>query len=287
MPESQSQFHEFNGLRHHVRLWGDADAPPLFLLHGWMDASASFDFVVAHLQRRWRVIAPDWRGCGLSGRPVGGYWFPDYYADLDALLALYSPDEPARVVGHSMGGVIACTYAGLRPQRIARLISLDGFGLARTSPADAVPRLRRWLDELREAPRFRSYTSIESFAARLRSENPRLDETRALAVAHAWALQGEDGRVELRHDPRHKRANPVLFRIEELLACWRECTAPVLWAFARDSKSSGYQTDTPEQLAERKGAFRDFRETWIEDSGHMVHHDQPAAVAKLIEEFMQ
>ncbi|MBM3367138.1 MAG: alpha/beta hydrolase, partial [Betaproteobacteria bacterium] len=120
--ESRSQFHEFNGLRHHVRLWGDDDAPALFLLHGWMDASASFQFVVSQLQRDWRVIAPDWRGCGLSGRPAGGYWFPDYYADLDALLALYSPDTAARVVGHSMGGVIACTYAGLRPQRVARLI---------------------------------------------------------------------------------------------------------------------------------------------------------------------
>lgn len=286
MPESQSNFHEINGVRYHARSWGEADAPALFLLHGWMDASASFQFVVEQLQRNWRVIAPDWRGCGLSGRPVGGYWFPDYYADLDALLELYSPDEPARLVGHSMGGVIACTYSGLRPERVARLVSLEGFGLARTRPADAVPRLRNWLNELKQTQRFRSYTSIESFAARLRSENPRLDESRALAVAHAWARQDSEGRVELLHDPRHKRTNPVLFRLEELMACWRECTAPTLWVFARDSKGSGYLNDTPEQLAERKAAFRDYHEAWIEDAGHMMHHDQPAAVAKLIEDFV-
>lgn len=284
--ESRSQFHEFNGLRHHVRLWGDDDAPALFLLHGWMDASASFQFVVSQLQRDWRVIAPDWRGCGLSGRPAGGYWFPDYYADLDALLALYSPDTAARVVGHSMGGVIACTYAGLRPQRVARLISLEGFGLARTQPGDALPRLRKWLDELDGTPRFRDYDSFAAFTARLRRDNPRLDDARALAVAQAWARETADGRVEPLHDPRHKRVNPVLFRLEELLACWRECTAPTLWVFARDSKGSGYLSDTPEQLAERKSAFRDYREAWIEDAGHMMHHDQPEAVARLIEDFM-
>jgi pimeloyl-ACP methyl ester carboxylesterase len=286
MHKSQSYFHDLNGLRYHVRCWGDAKAPTLFLLHGWMDASASFQFVVDQLQRDWRVIAPDWRGCGLSGRPVGGYWFPDYYADLDALLDLYSPDEPARLVGHSMGGVIACTYSGLRPQRVAKLVSLEGFGLTRTQPADAVPRLRSWLDELKQTQRFRSYTSIESFAARLRSENPRLDEIRALAVALAWAKQDGEDHVELLHDPRHKRINPVLFRLEELLACWRECTAPALWVFARDSKGSGYLNDTPEQLAERKAAFRDYHEAWVEDAGHMMHHDQPAAVAKLIEGFV-
>lgn len=286
MQASRSTFHEFNGLRHHVRIWGKAGAPPLFLLHGWMDVSASFQFVVDELRRDWQVIAPDWRGFGLTGWCAGGYWFPDYYADLDALLALYSPGQPAQLVGHSMGGVIACTYAGIRPDRVARVVSLEGFGLARTTPAEAPGRYRRWLDELVAEPRFRIYGSFDALAARLQRDNPRLTPEKAQFIARAWARETAPDQIEMVSDPRHKRANPVLFRIEELMACWRDVTAPALWAFARDAQGSGYLKDTPQQLAERKGAFRDYREAWIEDAGHMMHHDQPAAVARLIEDFL-
>ena len=286
MKTCHSVFHEYHGLRHHVREWGTPGAPPLFLLHGWMDVAASFQFVVDELQRDWRVIAPDWRGFGLSAWSAHGYWFPDYYADLDALLALYAPDQPAQIVGHSMGGVIACTYAGIRPERVARIISLEGFGLARTTPAAAPGRYRRWLDELVTEPRFRIYGTYDALAARLQHDNPRLTAEKAQFIARAWARETAPDQVEMLSDPRHKRANPVLFRIEELLACWREVTAPALWVFARDSAGSGYLQDTPEQLAERKDAFRDYHEAWIEDAGHMMHHDQPGAVARLIEEFL-
>ena len=287
MKPSRSTFHELNGLRHHVRTWGAPDAPPLFLLHGWMDVSASFQFVVDELQRDWHVIAPDWRGCGLSAWASAGYWFPDYYADLDALLAIYTPQQPAPLVGHSMGGVIACTYAGLRPARVTRVISLEGFGLARTTAADALPRYRRWLDELGETQRFRVYGSFDALATRLARDNPRLTAEQAQFIARAWAHETAPEQIEMLSDPRHKRANPVLFRLDELIACWREVTAPVLWVFARDSAGAGYLKDTPEQLAERKNAFRDYRELWIADAGHMMHHDQPAAVARLIEEFLE
>jgi len=283
---SHSEFHDINGLRHHVRIWGDTAAPPLFLLHGWMDVSLSFQWVVDELRRDWRVIAPDWRGFGLSGWSTGGYWFPEYYADLEALLAIYSPDRPARIAGHSMGGVIACTYAGLRPERIARLVSLEGFGLARTTPAEAPGRYRRWLDELATEPRFRVYDSFDTLAARLQRDNPRLTADKAQFIARAWARETAPDQVEMLSDPKHKRTNPVLFRIEELLACWQEITAPTLWVFGRDSEGTGYLKDTPEQLAGRKGAVRNYREAWVENAGHMMHHDQPATVARLIEDFM-
>ena len=75
------------GLTYTVRRWGPADAPQVFLLHGWMDSSPTFQFVVDALRRDWQVIAPDWRGFGGSTWLGHSYWFPDYYADLEALLA--------------------------------------------------------------------------------------------------------------------------------------------------------------------------------------------------------
>jgi pimeloyl-ACP methyl ester carboxylesterase len=286
MKSSQTNFHDVRGVRYHVRTWGDPSHPRFFLLHGWMDVSASFQFVVDSLERDWHVIAPDWRGFGLSGWARDGYWFPDYYADLDQLLDLYSPDTPARIVGHSMGGNIALTYAGLRPQRVARVASLEGFGLARSRPEDAPERLRRWLDGLGDTPRFRDYASFEEVAARLRRDNPRLDLEQAAFLAQHWARASERGKIVLRADPRHKLANPYLSRIEEVTACWREISAPVLWVFARDSKRAGYLRDTPEELAARKAPFADYREAWIEDCGHMMHFDQPRDVARSIVAFL-
>ena len=116
---SRSSFATIRGLRHHLREWGPADAGPartLFMLHGWMDVSASFQFVVDALDPDWRVVAPDWRGFGLTERTHGDcYWFPDYAADLEFIVEAVQGDAPAHLVGHSMGGNVALMYAGARP----------------------------------------------------------------------------------------------------------------------------------------------------------------------------
>eukprot|EP01036_Dinobryon_divergens_P059800 gene59800-79760_t len=79
MKPSRSEFITIRGLRTHVRHWGREGAPKLFMVHGWMDVGASFQFVVDCLQGDWHVIAPDWRGFGLTERTQSDtYWFPDY-----------------------------------------------------------------------------------------------------------------------------------------------------------------------------------------------------------------
>jgi pimeloyl-ACP methyl ester carboxylesterase len=285
MRPSQSHIHTIRNLRYHVRMWGDSRAPKIFMLHGWMDVSASFQFVVDCLQHEWCVVAPDWRGFGLTEWARDGYWFPDYYADLDALLDVYQPHAPVRLVGHSMGGNIACTYAGIRPRRVAKLISMEGFGTSRTTSTAAPVRYEQWLDQLKRPPRFRSYSSFEAVAERLKHNNPRLPEHQARFLAQHWAKQVGPAEVVLNSDPKHKMVNPVLNRIEELLACWRHVTAPVLWVMGTESGASGWRADSAAQLAERKAAFADFHEITVEDCGHMMHHDQPQRLASIIETF--
>ncbi len=287
MKPSASHFHEIRGLRHHVRTWGDERSPMLFLLHGWMDVSASFQFVVDALRYDWHVIAPDWRGFGLSAWAPGGYWFPDYYADLDALLDLYQPHAPVNLVGHSMGGNIALMYAGMRPQRVARVISLEGFGTSRVASDEAPRRYAQWLHELREPSAWKRYESFDAVAARLRRDNPRLGAEQAAFLASHRAEQMSDGGVWLRADPRHRIVNPVLNRIDENLACWRAIDAPVLWAQGADTTARVLATDTPDELAQRKAAFRDLSEVTIPECGHMMHFDQPQRLAQIIEAFIR
>ena len=135
MKASESQFVQIRELRYHVRRWPRKGAPKVILLHGWMDVSASFQFVVDALRGPWDVYAPDWRGYGLTewGKS-DSYWFPDYLADLDSILERFSAQDAVNLVGHSLGGNVAALYAGIRPQRVARLVNLEGFGMAPTRP---------------------------------------------------------------------------------------------------------------------------------------------------------
>ena len=287
MKSSRSEFHQIRGLKYHVRIWGDASAPRLFLLHGWMDVSASFQFLVDAFAREWHIVAPDWRGFGRTEwTREEGYWFPDYYADLEALVDHYEPGRAVNLIGHSMGGVIASVYAGLRAERVSRLVSLEGLGLARNTPDQAPARYIAWLDQLRDPPQFRPYRSFDEVASRLRRNNPRLSAERAAFLAQHWATRLDSGAVALASDPRHKNLNPYLFRIEEAIACWRRVTAPVLLVSGKLSDIPGRMKDTPDQLAERKNAFRDHREVELDDAGHMMHHDQPERLARLIEDFI-
>ena len=283
MKPSRSEFHRFHGVDYHCRIWGKDDAPTLFCVHGWMDVSASFQFLVDALARNWRVIAPDWRGYGLTGWTAAEtYWFPDYLADLELLLKHYQPDTPVNLLGHRMGGNIACLYSGARPQRVARLINLEGFGMDRSDPSGAPARYLRWFDELAKGARMRDYDSFESLAARMREGNTRLSADRALFLARHWGME-KDGRVALRADPRHKIVNPVLYRIEEARACWQQVTAPVLWVTGANTRSMRF--DEAEHTA-RKACFRNLNAQVIADAGHMLHHDQPEALARAIEGFI-
>jgi pimeloyl-ACP methyl ester carboxylesterase len=286
MKQSVSHYHDVRGLRYHVRAWGDPGHPPLILLHGWMDVAASFQFLVDQLDIERYIVAPDWRGFGLTAWAPGGYWFPDYYADLDRLLDIYSPDAPVDLLGHSMGGNAAVMYAGMRPARIARLITLEGIGMPRQKPDGVFKRYATWLDQLKTPPVFKPYRSFDEVAARLKRNNPRLGEREAAFLAQHWARETSPGQVELVSDPRHKMVNPYAFRLDEALACCRQVTAPVLLVTGSESEFDAWLKDTPAELAERKAAFRAFTEARLEGAGHMMHHDRPAELAALIRKFL-
>jgi pimeloyl-ACP methyl ester carboxylesterase len=277
---------DVRGLRYHVRTWGDPAHPQLWLLHGWMDVSASFQFLVDALQRDWHVIAPDWRGFGASQWARDGYWFADYLGDLDVLLQRLASPGPVNLVGHSMGGNVAGLYAGVRPGRIRRLALLEGFGLPRTSPAAAPERYAKWLDEIAAPPGFKPYASWKEVEDRLMQNNSRLTRERAHFLAQHWAAPADNGGIRLASDPAHKMVHPVLYRLDEALACWRRITAPVLWVWGDGEWMRRWFKSGEEDLAERRAAFADLAEVRLPDCGHMMHHDQPERLAQVLEDFL-
>ena len=285
MRSARSVEFSVRALRYHCTCWGEASAPLLFMLHGWGDAGASFQFVVDALEGDWHVIAPDWRGFGHSDWAPHGYWYPDYLADLDSLLEQVSPDRAVPLIGHSMGGNIACLYAGIRPSRVAAVVTIDGFGLPDADPSEAPGRYQKWLRDLDGAQGWRIYDDFEALATRLQKQNPRLIDERAAFLARALGRELADGRVTLLADPAHRRVNPVLHRRGEAEACWRRVRAPVMWiepgeVHLRDRLGLGAA-----DVAAGKACFADFREHLIADAGHNLHHDAPEQVARLIEHF--
>ena len=292
---SRSEFVPIRDQRYHVRIWGEP-APgrvPLVMVHGWMDVAASYQFIVDSFRNDHYVIAPDWRGYGLTqGPPTDNYWFPDYLADLDLLLDHYSPEAPVHLVGHSMGGNIAMFYSGVRPQRIRRLVNLEGFGMAATRPSQAPGRYAKWMDELKAFRRgemdLKDYDTADGVARRLMKTNRRLSEDKAQWLAGYWAQPQADGRWRILGDPAHKIINASLFRVDEVLELYRAITAPTLCVEASDDSLAQWWKGkyTLAEYHERLKCIADVRIGRVEDAGHMLHHDQPAQLAELLEDFL-
>ncbi len=273
------------GLEHHLTRWPGIDPAPWLLLHGWADAGSTFQFLADALPEERTLVAPDWRGFGQSAWPGDGYWFPDYFADLDALLEQLSPDTPVTLVGHSMGGNIAMMYAGIRPERVRTVVSIDAFGLPRTRPEQAPERYRNWLAQLEESSPFARFPSYEAFAQYLHRRSPRLPLERAAFIARAWAETAEDGGVRMRADPRHKRVNAVLYRREEAEACWEAIRAPLLLVAAGESDFAA-RIAGDDTIGRMRAIVPHCHVVSIPDSGHMVHHERPEALAAAIEHFV-
>ncbi len=288
MKPSESVFLKVRGLNYHCRTWGRAGAPRLFMLHGFQDVSASWQFTVDALEKDWHVIAPDWRGYGLTdwaGQDT--YWFPDFLADLDVLLDHFEPELPAALVAHSMGGSVAGLYAGAAPQRIRKFVSIEGFGGPPAIAEDAPRRYAKWLRQIVRGEEQRPYADFADFAERMMAENPRLTLERAAFLVQHWGKEEADGTVVRRADPAHKVVRPTPSRYDESLACWRQISASVLFVEGANSRSVAALRSKPEEYQERLAAFQTLVDVErIDDAGHNIHHDQPEALAKVIERFL-
>ncbi len=288
MKSSESVFLRVRGLNYHCRTWGSQGAPRLFMLHGFQDVSASWQFTVDALSNDWHVIAPDWRGYGLTD--WGGqdtYWYPDFLADLDAILDHFEPDQPAALVAHSMGASVAGLYTGAMPKRIRKLVSVEGFGGPPATAEDAPRRYAKWLRQIVNGEQQRPYADFADFAERMMAENPRLTPERAVFLVQHWGKEEADGTVVRRADPAHKVVRPTPSRADETIACWRQISAPVLLIEGANSRAVAAQRSQPEEYQEKLAAFQTLASVErIADAGHNIHHDQPEALAKVIEPFL-
>lgn len=287
MSESRHRIIDSQGLTIHCLEWGNPEGEPLILVHGYLDLADSWRAFVAALETRQpnlRVIAPDCRGHGDSGWiGAGGYYhFPDYVFDLDRVVQAHSLDS-FTLIGQSMGGTISLLYAGTFPERVKKLVLIEGIGPVGMTFSDAPLRMEKWITELHERGRrhFREYTSLAAGASQLRQTNPRLSENTALEIARAAMKQTDRGKWIWKFDPLHRTTAPQPFYTAQALEFLRRIRCPVLLI---DGEQSRQTRRTDKQ--ERYEAIANHQRVTINGAGHMVHQDNPDQLADVVGNFV-
>ncbi|MCE7950167.1 MAG: alpha/beta hydrolase [Xanthomonadales bacterium PRO7] len=215
------------GLRIAARAWGDPALPNLLALHGWLDNAASFDALATLLCGHFHIVALDFPGHGRSQwRPAGAwYHYVDYLSDVLAAADALGWTRFG-MLGHSLGAAAASMIAGALPQRVERLLLIEGLGPITGAVDDAGKQLGRALTERAnantKAPRV--FADLDqAVAARMRAGD--LSDAAARALVER-GVKPADGGLTWSTDPRLLLASPVRYVEEQILAVLRDIRAP-------------------------------------------------------------
>ena len=254
--------------------WGNPDAPPLILQHGGRDHCRSWDWVANELRHDWHVIAPDLRGHGDSDwSPEGNYTMDSFVYDFAQLVHTLGYEQ-VTIISHSLGGNIATRFTGLYPEKVRKLVNIEGLGPSPQSRQEqevsGVKRLHDWIDDKRQAAGRvpRRYASLRDAYQRMKAENGFLSDEQARHLTIHGATRNEDGSWSWKFDNYLNVWNAIDISYAEKRRLWSAITCPVLMLWGRKSFASSPAGD------DRLDAFANATLKEYEDAGHWLHHDQ-------------
>ena len=274
-------------LRLHYVDWGNPGAPPLLLVHGGRDHCRNWDWVAQRLRHRWHVIAPDLRGHGDSQwSPDGSYTMAGYIYDL-AQLVHQQQLAPVTIIAHSLGGNIALRYTGIYPEKVKRLVAIEGLGpspkmLAERAKKGIAQRMQEWIDEQRmlsgRLPR--RYASIEDAFRRMQEENKHLSPEQARHLTQHGVNQNEDGTYSWKFDNYVRAFPPYDMKGADLKELWGRITCPTLLVYGKESWASNPEADGRAQY------FKTAKVVAVDGAGHWVHHDRLDEFLGIVQRFL-
>lgn len=255
--------------------WGDPAAPPMFLVHGGRDQKRSWDRVAAQLSQSYRVFAHDLRGHGESDWVSDGdYGVMDHVFDL-ASFADHIGAERFTLIGHSLGGNITLRYAGLFPDRIEKLVALEGLGpspkmLAERQAQPVTERLTQWMEQRRSLSdrSARVMASLEVAQARMKAAFEHLPDDLVHHLTKTGVKANEDGSVSWAYDPAGLGRSPSDISHADFVHLWTQITCPTWLVYGANSWASNPAEDG------RAEPFQNAEVSVIERAGHWLHHDQ-------------
>lgn len=263
--------------------WGDADAPPLLALHGWLDNAASFARLAPLLAPHRRVVALDLPGHGRSAhlpKGVHRYNNPD---QIDHVLDFAEALELGRfdLLGHSLGAGIASLTAAAAPARIGKLLLIEGLGPLADDGSQTLPR---WRDAhaQREIPRRppRVFASAD-IAVRARVAAGGLDAKEARPIVER-NLRDVEGGFAWRSDPRLRLTTPLRIDETQLRRLLAGIQSPTLLMLAEPATPY-----LPSALMEARAAcVADIRVAHVAGPHHL-HIRHPHGIAAHFNEFLR
>jgi pimeloyl-ACP methyl ester carboxylesterase len=295
VPPERSRAFDSNGAMLRLHEWGDPKAPPVVLAHGMFDHGRGFDLLAPYLAEHYRVVAVDARGHGDSDWCDAYIWQMDI---IDIINVLRSIGRPAHLVGHSKGGGQVMEAAGMAPDRVRQVVSMDGFGppdegfFQRPGGPDLnkltiAERCAIFLDRRRmaaERDSWRPYKSFGDLVKRRQEQNPMLEDPWLSYFVFHGAREDADG-WRWKSDPHIAGGSFGPFKPEWIAPGWRRMRAPLLAMIGSLPDSWG---PLPEELlAHRLGNVENLERATVEGAGHFIHMQQPATAAGLMLDFLE
>jgi pimeloyl-ACP methyl ester carboxylesterase len=275
-------------LRLHYVDWGNPDGPPMLLIHGGRDHCRNWDWVAEHFAKDYHIIAPDLRGHGDSQwEASGNYTQISYVYDIAQLLQQKNMHD-VTVIGHSLGGAIALMYTALFPERVKKLVAIEGMGpspslAAKQAEISINDRVRSWVDDMRKlSGRLpRRYDTLNDAFKRMRDENPHLSEEQARHLTLHGANQNEDGTYSWKFDNYVRVFSMSGLPNEEVKKMYGEISCPTLLMRGEESWASDPVADGRTQCFNCPIEYQSFA-----NAGHWVHHDQLDGFVDRVSEFL-
>jgi pimeloyl-ACP methyl ester carboxylesterase len=274
-------------LRLHYVDWGNHAAPTLVLLHGARDHCRSWDDLAVQLSKQWHVVVPDLRGHGDSQWSQDGHYGMDAFVYDLATLIEQLQLAPLRLVGHSLGGNICLRYAGIYPDKVSKVVTIEGLGpspsiIAEEAKVSIAERMQKWIAEqtglAKRSPR--RIATFEEALQRMQKANPTLAAQQVHHLTQHGVLQHPDGSYSWKFDHYLNSWTAIDMTRAEIHELWARITSPVLMIYGKDSWASNPLEDG------RAKYFRHGTVAMVEQAGHWLHHDQPEVVMNLLNDFL-
>jgi pimeloyl-ACP methyl ester carboxylesterase len=252
--------------------WGTDGKPAMILVHGGLDHARSWDWVARALRDDYHVYALDLRGHGNSAWAPGAlYSVAEHVLDLSALADILNA-FPVYIVGHSLGGIVTLLYAGVYPERVKKIVAIEGLGPPPNHRVHrpASQRMREWIEGVRklEHRQPHSYPNLETAVARMKEANPFLSDEVAKHLTLHGTNWNADGSIIWKFDNYARIFAPYGMNMDDAMEMLSRIQCPTLLFWGRQSWAQDPEIDG------RAAVIPNSRLVKVDKAGHWVHHDQ-------------